>query len=180
MYRIAFCGSHGTGKSTLLQNISSKLSVPIIDKTIRTFWEGIGVDDFEKLPVDVRSSCQYHLLLNQIRREDGEGVEGFVTDRSVLDYLAYTVVSSDMSGAIFQMYEALIKERLKKYTHFIYVPVEFEATPERLRAAPHLQKDVANVLEEYIANWFPDGGFLRVTGSVEERIKQVNQFLGIL
>ncbi|MBC7472386.1 MAG: AAA family ATPase [candidate division SR1 bacterium] len=87
MYKIAFCGSHGTGKSTLLQAVASKFEVPILDKTIRTYWQGIGVDDFDKLPANIRTQCQLNLLINQIKREDIEGKNGFITDRSVLDYI---------------------------------------------------------------------------------------------
>jgi deoxyadenosine/deoxycytidine kinase len=177
MYKIAFCGSHGTGKTTLLQTISQELHLPIIDKTIRTYWKSIGVDDFEKLPADVRTQCQLNLLLNQIEREDTEGKDGFITDRSVLDYIGYTAVSSDMKGAMRGIYEQLIRERLSNYTHFIYLPVEFEAKKEHLRADPSNQVAVAQAMEHYISQWMSKDSYVVARGSVEERLAQIHEFL---
>jgi deoxyadenosine/deoxycytidine kinase len=177
MYKIAFCGSHGTGKTTLLESIANEFQLPIIDKTLRTYWKDIGVDDFEKLPANIRTQCQLNLLLNQINREDSEGKSGFITDRSVLDYIGYTAVSSDMDGALLGLYQQLIKARLQNYTHFIYTPVEFEAKKEHLRADPALQNVVAETIEKYLDLWMETGSYLIVRGSVDERLEQIRAFL---
>lgn len=177
MYKIAFCGSHGTGKSTLLQAVANKFEIPVLDKTIRTYWESIGLDDFEKLPANIRTQCQLNLLLNQIQREDTKGKSGFITDRSVLDYIGYTIVSSDMDGTLRMLYEELIKSRLQNYTHFIYIPVEFDAEKERLRADPASQKIVARAMESYLDKWLEKSTYLIVRGSVEDRLKQIYEFI---
>jgi deoxyadenosine/deoxycytidine kinase len=177
MYKIGFCGSHGTGKSTLLQAISKDFDIPVLDNTIRTYYKDIGIDDFEKLPANIRTQCQLNLLLNQIQREDGEGKNGFITDRSVLDYIGYTTVSSDMSGGIKGIYEQLIKARLQNYTHFIYIPVEFEAQKEHLRADPKSQNLVAETIEGYIQKWLAKDKYIIVRGSVEERLGQIYKYI---
>jgi deoxyadenosine/deoxycytidine kinase len=177
MYKIAFCGSHGTGKSTLLQSIAKDFDIPILDNTIRSYYKNIGVDDFDKLPANIRTQCQLNLLLNQIQREDSEGQDGFITDRSVLDYIGYTAVSSDMSGGIRGVYEQLIKSRLQNYTHFVYIPVEFEAQKEHLRANPSSQKIVAEAIEGYIQKWLEKDKYIVVRGTVEERLAQIHKYL---
>lgn len=177
MYKIAFCGSHGTGKSTLLQAVANKFEIPVLDKTIRIYWESIGLDDFEKLPANIRIQCQLNLLLNQIQREDTKGKSGFITDRSVLDYIGYTIVSSDMDGTLRKLYEELIKSRLQNYTHFIYIPVEFDAEKEHLRANPASQKIVVRAMESYLDKWLEKGTYLIVRGSIEDRLKQIYEFI---
>jgi deoxyadenosine/deoxycytidine kinase len=177
MYKIALCGSHGTGKSTLLQGISKDLDIPVLDNTIRTFYKNIGIDDFDKLPANIRTQCQLNLLLNQIDREDSEGKNGFITDRSVLDYIGYMSVSSDMSGGVRGIYEQLIKARLQNYTHFIYIPVEFEATKEHLRADPRSQNVVAEAIEGYLQQWLNKDQYVVVRGAVEERLEQINKYI---
>lgn len=174
---IALCGAHGTGKTTLLQEMVSKYEITPLTKTIRTFWADRGISDFEKLPPEVRNVFQKHLLLNQIEREDGQWHEGFITDRSVLDYMGYTVISSDMSGVDKRVFEQLVKERLKQYDAFIYFPVEFPAEPEYLRAHPELQQKVADVLESYLEKWLSKDQYCIVSGSVEERMAQVEEYL---
>jgi deoxyadenosine/deoxycytidine kinase len=177
MYKIAFCGSHGTGKSTLLKGVSKNLNIPVLNNTIRMFYKNIGIDDFDKLPANIRTQCQLNLLLNQIEREDSEGKNGFITDRSVLDYIGYMAVSSDMGGGVRGIYEQLIKSRLQNYTHFIYIPVEFEATKEHLRADPKSQNIVAEAIERYIQKWLKKDKYIVVRGSIEERLSQIYKYL---
>ena len=175
--RIALCGAHGTGKTTLLELLKSEYQLDPLARTVRTFWEDHGIHDFEKLPKEVRNVFQKHLLLNQIDREDAQSESGFITDRSILDYMGYTVASSDMSGVELSMYEALVRERLKQYTHFIYVPVEFPAQAEHLRAHPETQQKVADVLESYLDRWLQPDQYCIARGSVDNRIESIKTFI---
>jgi hypothetical protein len=58
MYKIGICGAHGTGKSTLLEALNQELKLPVIKRTMRTLWENFGIDNFEKIPSDIRTSFQ--------------------------------------------------------------------------------------------------------------------------
>jgi len=177
MYKIGICGAHGTGKSTLLEALNQELKLPVIKRTMRTLWENFGIENFEKIPPDIRANFQKYALLNQIDREDNEGKNGFISDRTVLDNLAYTKLNADMSQSDFRIYERLVKERLKNYTHFIYLPIEFEVAPERLRADIGSRHEIAAIIEAYLSKWFQAGAYLVARGSVEERVQQVKQFL---
>ena len=75
------------------------------------------------------------------------------------------------------IYEALVKERVKNYTHFIYVPVEFDAEYEPLRADPKSQVNLSQIIEDYLPLLFLKSQVLTVRGSVEERMEQIRQFL---
>ncbi len=174
---IALCGAHGTGKTTLLKLLEQQYKLTPLTRTVRTFWEDSGVVDFEKLPMEVRNIFQKHLLLNQITQEDEAWKNGFITERSVLDYIGYTVVSSDMQGVEKRMFEFLVRERLRRYDVFVYLPVEFPAKAEYLRAHPGLQKKVATVLELYLSEWLEPHQYCIARGSVKERFSQIQSFI---
>lgn len=179
--KIGICGAHGTGKTTLANNLQPRLKeeldleIPMLLRTTRDFWEASGVEDFEKLPRDVRTHFQNYILLNQIKRENEQGKVGFLTDRTPLDQLGYTILSSDMSGASLEIYEQLVLERLQKYSVVFYLPVEFEAEQEKLRADISTREQFASIVEGYIAKWGPVVNFKPLTGSVEDRTREALQ-----
>jgi len=170
------CGAHGTGKTTLLKSLIGQLEVTELSRTMRDMWEGFGISDFEKLPQDVRLTFQRYAILRQIQRED-DSKSSFITDRTVMDNLGYTKLSTNMTESELGMYEALVKERIQKYTHFIYVPIEFEAENEFLRADVSTRKRFASIVESYLSKWFKPTNYLVVQGSLEERGAQVLNFV---
>lgn len=175
--KIILTGAHGTGKSTLVQPLATEYKLPVLQRTVRNFWEANGVNDFELLPSDIRAIFQKHLLLNQLEKENTLWEQGFITDRSVLDYLAYTVVSSSMSKTDLDLYKALIRERLLQYDYIIYLPVEFPAEPEYLRANPQSQIEVAEVLEEHLNLWLSPEQYCVARGSVDQRLETIRNFI---
>ena len=175
--KIILTGAHGTGKTTLLNELVKLYSIPALRRTVRSFWEDNGVSDFEKLPAEIRAEFQKYLLLNQISLEDQYQETGFITDRSVLDYLGYAIVSSSMQGSDLELYKALIQARLAQYDYIVYCPVEFKAEAEYLRAHPDSQKQVAAVLEQYLAEWLQPSQYCLVTGSVSDRLAQIQRFI---
>ncbi len=177
MYKIGFCGAHGTGKTTLVEILAPELNLLSISGTIRSTWQNFGVTDFEKMPSDARSVFQNYMLLKQIEREDIEGKDGFVADRTVIDILGYTVLSASMSESQLKIFEQLVKERLKSYTHFVYTPIEFEAENEHLRANVSTRAQVDKIMKSYIDKWLVPENYLIATGTVEERVQKVKNFL---
>lgn len=84
--RIALSGSAGTGKTTLGRRLASELGVPFLDEIMRKRIEagfdfhGMSRDDWRAL-----MSAQWQ---EQCALEDA-AVDGFVADRSSLDYAAF-------------------------------------------------------------------------------------------
>jgi deoxyadenosine/deoxycytidine kinase len=175
MLRIGICGAHGTGKTTLLNEISKTHNIPPLQRLIRSFYENIGINNFELLPKDVRNPIQNYLLINQIENENK--TEGdFVSDRTAVDYISHTVLDTNKSLSELDIYKNLIKERLARYTHIIYCPVEFEVEEEFLRAALDKRAEIDKIIKQHLDLWIA-GKYLTVTGSVENRMKQINFFL---
>jgi nicotinamide riboside kinase len=174
--KIGICGAHGTGKTTLAKEIHNLFGTPIITNLMRSFWEQNGVADFEKLPKDIRTIFQKESLLKQIEAEE-KYFSGFITDRTVLDQIAYTKMSSNMIGVEFEIYEQLCKERLKSYTHLIYLPIEFESEQESLRADIKTRVECAQIMKSYLDKWMPEQ-YTIISGEFDERVNQVKKLLG--
>ena len=172
---LVLCGSHGTGKSTLVRSLAKTYDLFPIQNTVRSYWQEIGVSDFEQLPRDVRTVTQKDILLRQIEREDEARDTGFITDRSVIDVLAYSYISSNIQAADWRIFEQLVKERIRHYSYVVYTPVEFTPRAEKQRADLRLQRDIAGIIEDYLHRWGVT--YLRVSGNVTTRIKQIEEFL---
>lgn len=173
--KIGICGAHGTGKTTLAKAIHELYSTPIITNLMRGFWQENGVDNFEKLPKDIRTIFQKESLLKQIQAEESHTI-GFITDRTVLDQIVYTKLSSNMIGVEFEIYEQLCKERLKSYTHLIYLPIEFESEQEALRADIKTRGQCADIMKSYLDKWMPRQHTV-INGAFEVRVTNVKNLL---
>lgn len=171
--KIAICGAHGTGKTTLAKDLSSLLKIPLLAGTLKQYWHNIGVYDFEKLPSDIRTVCQNYILQNFINTEDSNNE--FVADRSVLDYLAYTELDTDMPENQMGVYRLLVQSRIKNYDLLIYCPIEFEVESEHLRADLGKREKIDNLIKGYLQKWRP-ANYLQVNGSPDQRVETVLQY----
>lgn len=175
MYKIGICGAHGTGKSTLVELISELYSIPKLQRTLRNYWESIGVINFELLPKDIRTVCQNYIFTNFLNAEDAQ--DSFVSDRSVVDYLAHTMLDTDMPENQLEIFKFLVKERLKNYTHLFYLPIEFEVENEVLRADIHKRTQIDTLIISILEKHYQDKYFV-ISGSVEERLEKIKTILG--
>lgn len=88
--KIAFCGRGGTGKTTLAHQLSHRLGLPIISECIRTTTAEVGYGGVRALTRDQRIVVQTLAFDKQLAMEAAYARSGFVSDRSVFDYIAYT------------------------------------------------------------------------------------------
>lgn len=88
--RIYFCGSHGTGKSTLAKWLAAARGLPLIDEVASEVISRYPVG-FDALRVNVGAitTYQHSVFREQLAREAAHP-GGFVSDRTALDSLAYT------------------------------------------------------------------------------------------
>jgi len=181
MYKIGFCGAHGTGKTTLARLINEQIKLPFLTDTARQMWRDFGIDEFEKLPVTVRSYFQKEIILKIITREETEGVQGFISDRTVMDNWGYTKLSADMDTVDLRIYERIVKQHIMTYTHFVYIPVssQFRAEQDKLRANLETQDTFASIIEESLS-WVDPSKLLIIQNSeLDLRVKEVINFVNI-
>jgi len=117
--RIAFAGASGTGKTTLSKWISETYGLPINPVGSRSVAKSMGFDN----PYDVdkagkRAEFQRQLVTQKRQWEDAH--ESFVTDRTTLDNLTYTIFHD--VGAIDQELMNSVLAGLSRYTHILICP----------------------------------------------------------
>lgn len=121
MMRVAFCGASGTGKSTLAEFVAKTYGFPMNPVGSRSVSKAMGFEN----PYDVdkagkRAEFQWRLLCDKVAWEAEH--ESFVTDRTVVDNVAYLALhdsaaldSSDIS--------TMCDAGMRQYTHIIYTPL---------------------------------------------------------
>lgn len=118
--RLALSGSSGTGKTTIAEWAAKTYGLPINPVGARSVSQAMGFQS----PYDVdkagkRSEFQRRLLLEKAEWESRN--EHFITDRTVLDNLAYTMLH-DVHSITSADYDLCIAS-VRRYTHVIYCPV---------------------------------------------------------
>jgi nicotinamide riboside kinase len=121
--RIAITGSAGTGKTTLAQALATHLGVPYIPDYVEVVlkeeaggtWKGVR---------DTRLRKNIRLQAIEKKMKAETEAEAFVSDKSVVDYLAYWILNQ----AEFETKEQnwgiveLIQPHVHRYTHRLILP----------------------------------------------------------
>lgn len=120
-YRIAFAGASGTGKTTLMNAINETLKLPVNPVGSRSVAKDMGFSS----PYDVdkagkRAEFQTRLLREKHVWEAQHWKEGFITDRTPFDNIAYTALHDVDSLTLNHLLAA--RDNLAKYTHVFYLP----------------------------------------------------------
>lgn len=117
--RIALTGSSGTGKTTLAKYIAEKYKLEVNPIGARQVAAMMGFSN----PYDVdkagkRSEFQQRLVREKINWEQSH--EEFVTDRTTIDNLSYSILH-DIHSIDEELF-MLQLESVQRYTHMIYCP----------------------------------------------------------
>lgn len=126
-FRIAFMGASGTGKSKMATWLQERYSLPDNPVGSRSVSKAMGFDspyDVDKVP-GMRAQFQRRLLTEKLAWE--EASEGFVSDRTILDSLIYTMFHDIY--AVDEETLRLVAKGMQRYTHIIYCPVEAFCNP---------------------------------------------------
>lgn len=93
---IGVCGSHRTGKTTLAEAISHKTGMPFVRTGTSEVFKKHGMDPSRPMEFGKRLWIQ-HEILNTAEIIWNSEKEQFITDRTPLDMMAYTL--ADIQGA---------------------------------------------------------------------------------
>lgn len=123
--KIAFIGTHGVGKTTLMYKLAGKLKMKGVDVEVNR-------EVVRDCPFPINQAAtkdgQRWILFTQMEREltwrahlpeRGKGIKALICDRATLDNYAYYINAVGRDSAV----EPLIAEWIKSYAYLIYVPV---------------------------------------------------------
>lgn len=174
MEKIAFVGTAGTGKTTLIDRLRNEYTddtrVLFVEEAARKFFAENQLGDDQRRNEDIQSKILAMILqLEQAAHE--KDPEVIFCDRSVLDAVVYVLSEGDVDAAE-AMYDEL-KEWVKTYTK-IYVldpdDVAHETDEIRLEDAQVRQK----VHEVYVRFLRSKGiQYEILSGTIEERVETV-------
>jgi len=118
--RIYFTGSHGIGKSTLSKYFSEKYKLNMLSEVARMVLSGkeLHIDSLRS-NLDVVNDYQSSIFHRQLQEENK--YKDFVSDRSILDCLAYSCQHASILSELINSEELkLYIEELKKPDVFIF------------------------------------------------------------
>ena len=140
--QICCCGTHGTGKTTLMWEVfkwlKKEVRIPVVPcaESSRDPLLDVHSEDYERLLIQKRASMFHHF-------------GHFVADRSLLDPLAYQKVTR---GHI----NKELMEFAFKFTNqcLFYVPIKFDLVGDGVRpVGEEYQRNVQIVLEKVLKRW---------------------------
>lgn len=173
--RIAIVGSFSTGKTTLAEELARYLDLPLLPETAREV-----VDLGFKLDKDATPETEALIFLKQYNNE--LSTSDFVGDRSLVDVMAYAGWVLDnqprcKETALWDECVKLAERRLRgNYTHVFYLPIEFPIVLDGLRPDdPDFQAEIDRRVIRILRSH--DIDYLTLTGSVQERMEQIEKVL---
>lgn len=169
MYKIAIIGSQSTGKSTLGNQLSKKMNIPLIKELARKW-------DIEKATQTELIHIQKELLKLQIHEESRNGQ--FISDRSTIDNLSYWLhnVSPIVDKEENTLYIKTALDNVKNYSHIFLLAPEFYPVDDGFRNTNIIyQLQIAEVINTILRLYnIPHH---RLSGSVENRVQKAIEIL---
>ncbi|WP_447973214.1 AAA family ATPase [Nitrospira sp. Kam-Ns4a] len=87
---LGLCGGHRVGKTTLAEALSRVGGIPFVRTGTSAVFERHGLDPAEPMPFATRLLVQ-HEILSAAEKAWREGSGAFITDRTPVDMMAYTL-----------------------------------------------------------------------------------------
>lgn len=187
--RIIFIGAHGTGKSTLAKELSSILSMPVVESVAREATKDFKILENEcmissNIPERYRKNAYQKVLCSMsywdFMRWVGAEVPCIMT-RCPLDTIAYAMADDDITDHTTSECLKVLQEDDKfrkalESSLFVYLPIEFGIEDDGVRPTDvEFQSRVDEAMHK-LMNMF---GILPkvVSGTVEERLKSILELM---
>jgi len=139
MIRLGLAGSHRTGKTSLAQALSQQLQLPLIKTNTSAIFKQYGLNPATSMNITTRLWIQNKIIQAAIENWQTNS-PGFVTDRTPLDFMAYTLAEIQGSTDVeFQELEAYLQYCFEVtqqfFTQLVIIPPAIPLVYEEGKAA---------------------------------------------
>lgn len=163
--RIGLTGSHSCGKSTLTKHFHNK---------IEEIARGVIAEKGKPETLSKEELDDFELVIMKRQIEAENSMEDFISDRTVIDVLAYanTMCRPSMTARLKEMVELHLETN--PYDLVFYIPIEFPLEKDGIRFEyEHYQKIIDLQILKYLKRYkIP---YITLTGTVEERLRKIEQ-----
>lgn len=165
---IAFTGAQGTGKSTLVETLLESGILPDHKRYVnpqRLLHNYLG----DKFPHSSKANdlSQIGIYSNFVIQLLGGNL---ICDRSLIDALAYSALAEGVKNH--EELEEIFSKGLELYDIIFYTPIEFKVEEDGFRdTREDYIKSVDLTIQKYINKYQDKIRVVRVSGTVEERMK---------
>jgi nicotinamide riboside kinase len=177
-FKIAICGSHSCGKTTLIKKLQKHIEIPVIHEIAATF----------EPETRFNMETQQNIMNAQIDAESR--YKSFLSDRSVVDNLAYTTLVKEEHGDPRNKYPVCVKmaeNHFKDHPYNLLIIVDeilpYKPAPHRNFKSYDSQIYILNFIKNYIHQHTMNGKFynnmdlLYISGNPGKRIKTILNYL---
>lgn len=179
MRKIALTGAHGTGKTTLANELTRRLEplgrLRACREAPRLIADSVGDPEFFRRGNN-SPERQGMIFLEHVLEEQRQAADCdiLVTDRTLVDHLAYTAIlfpSAERSPE-FGVYKRITFETLDQYAAIFKVPIEFPLVDDGVREA---DVEFQSAIDRKIDDLYEEAGITPqvVRGSVDQRASLV-------
>ena len=163
--KIAFCGAHSTGKSTLSAILGREFGLPVFSSITR------------HTPKELRGTPagQMRILFDYIGFFSKFAHEDWLCDRSIFDVCVYSHINGVWGTSLCN---AILEEYARgeiSPTHIFYLPIEFPLVDDGQRPDNKSREEFDVCARDFLDRFWP--GYDTISGSVEQRVAQVKNSL---
>lgn len=164
-------GSHGTGKTTLLKEVSTRFPDYYVtdgfSRPVIKIGKMLELSNNEKqYAINELSAWAYENYLNH---------RNVISTRSLVDCIIYSQILTpdvDIENIV-----CLFEETKDQVEYFFYIPIEFDFVDDPDRLSHDLQVKVDEIIQEFIKKHIPAEKVITLIGTVEERLEQITKYL---
>ena len=180
--KVILTGSHGVGKTTLVNSIKDTYKEIVVPEQIRVLAERFPSLQHSQEATTIEQNMFFEAYLREfvIRNH-------YIADRGLIDIFAYTKAlamrcktSQDWAYYNYEIarQEGILKEFVERYPniHYIYIPIEFALDSDNFQDTDTaFQKSIDSTIRELFATYCKEVTIIK--GSPNNRRHELNQLL---
>ncbi|MDP7255155.1 MAG: AAA family ATPase [Planctomycetota bacterium] len=173
LLRVAVSGAHGVGKTTLVNEVHRILKAEGMSVEVALEPYQMLRDEFQRRG---KEALYQGLLVEHFERLTRYECACCLYDRTLLDFLAYTIVDPEPVLSVSELIEILLPCYLEVFQLHLYLPVEFSLEEAgRKPEEDDKQSRIDRCIRKAIAHF--EVPIHEVRGSTEERAQQTLELI---